>query len=62
MKRKAESLDEPDPSNKSKRRAVTSESQFREGLFDEDVLNGYTKSYGSSKPWVVLRQKTSSVD
>ena len=50
MKRKAEQIDDFNGSGRAKRRATTIQERFREGLFDQDVLDTYTKSYHNSTP------------
>lgn len=50
MKRKAESLEGTKPDVKTKRRAVGHHDEFRKRLFDQSVLDGYTRSYTSSVP------------
>jgi prolyl 3-hydroxylase /prolyl 3,4-dihydroxylase len=42
---------------KSKKRAIPddeAQQNFRKGLFDSSVLDDYTKSYASSKPYVEI--------
>ncbi len=50
MKRKAESSEGNSPDVNDKRRAVSHNDKFREGLFDQSVLDAYTKSYTNSLP------------
>ena len=49
-KRKADEADLLDEPTKAKRQAVSIKDQFREGLFDESVLDQYRKSYTASTP------------
>jgi len=51
MKRKAELLEGSSPDGKAERRPVSHHDQFREGLFDQTLLDGYTKSYTNSAPY-----------
>ena len=50
MKRKAEQSDEPESPTNAKRQATGQRGRFREGLFDQNVLDSYSKSYHDSAP------------
>jgi len=50
MKRKLEQAECDSSQPEIKRRAVRPVDDFREGLFDEHVLDSYTKSYANSAP------------
>lgn len=50
MKRKASSLEDVSQRAHVKRRAVSHNDHFREGLFDPEILEGYTKTYTDSVP------------
>ena len=49
-KRKADEADVLIPSTKVKRQAVSIKDQFREGLFEQSVLEQYSNSYATSTP------------
>jgi hypothetical protein len=55
MKRKNESSVQP----KSKKRAISddeAQKNFRKGLFDDAVLQNYTKYYAASQPYATAIQ------
>lgn len=51
MKRKASSIEGVAHQAQVKRRAVSHNDHFREGLFDPNILEGYTKTYTDSVPY-----------
>lgn len=51
MKRKADQVDDLDSADQAKRRAPSHQERFREGLFDEPVLDEYRRSYLASEPY-----------
>lgn len=53
MKRKADQVDDLDSADQAKRRAPSHQERFREGLFDEPVLDEYRRSYLASEPYVI---------
>lgn len=50
MKRKAELGDDLNAPTNAKRRVTHQQDRFRQGLFEEVVLDSYTKSYQKSEP------------
>ena len=50
MKRKADQVDDLDVADQAKRRAPSHQDHFRDGLFDQAILDEYRKSYSTSKP------------
>lgn len=50
MKRKLEQVDDLEVPEQAKRRAPSHQDRFRDGLFDEPVLDEYRKSYTNSEP------------
>ena len=50
MKRKVDQVDDLEVAEQAKRRAPSHQGDFREGLFDGQVLDEYRKSYTTSKP------------
>lgn len=59
MKRKNEATEDP-LAKETKKRAVsddTLKARFREDLFVDDVLEDYTQSYATSKPYALLSER-----
>ena len=50
MKRKLDQVDDLEVAKQAKRRPLSHQDSFREGLFEEPVLNEYKKSYATSEP------------